>query len=134
MDQSIRKIRIDINIVNYVLNDWQFYAGQIWLTRHPSNFEILFDNWALTFLGNCKCACTDWARFSWDKGHQRRVSINFIKLNDTNTLATSWITTLPGRCDLPITCLDFPILRFHVYTLTIFLLANLSFVKTKSFQ
>ena len=50
---------IDINIVNYVLSDKQFYAGQTWLTRHLSNFEILLDNWALTILETCKCASTE---------------------------------------------------------------------------
>ena len=29
------------------------------------------------------------ARFSWGKKHQGQVSINFFKLNDTNSLATS---------------------------------------------
>ena len=37
-------------------------------------------------------------------------------------------------CDIPITCLDFSVLRFHVYIPTIFHLTNLSFVNTKCFQ
>ena len=37
------------------------------------------------------------ARFSWNKRHRRRASINFIKLNDTNTLAICWIKISPRR-------------------------------------
>ena len=42
---------IDI-IVNYVLNDQQLCAGQNWLARNPSNFEILIDNRAPIILAN----------------------------------------------------------------------------------
>ena len=80
--------------------------------------------------------CMHRARFSWDKWHWRQISINFIKLNYTNTLVTCWIRTSLRRVVfyLPITFLDFPICRFHLYTLAIFLLTNLLFVKTKCLQ
>ena len=58
------------------------------------------------------------------------------KTDDTNTLGTCWIRTLPRRVVVWFTynLFRFSILRSHTYTSTIFLLTNLSSVKTKCLQ